>query len=180
MICSDSLLRVADSQETGSLLFHDSASAAEAAAESAEKAVAAAQAAAYIANRDLDNYPNSNYSLEAERFLRRRSDNVPPAHSNRKLDDSNSFGGTDFKGSDDLLSRLRDPKTHRRHSYNAPSVNSDVRFDESDLDDGIETDRLPPPMASSRVRGDPVPRVHPKLPDYDDLAARFEALKYRK
>jgi vacuolar protein sorting-associated protein IST1 len=35
-------------------------------------------------------------------------------------------------------------------------------------------------VPSSHFNLDPVARVHPKLPDYDELAARFEALKYRK
>ncbi|KAK4764011.1 hypothetical protein SAY87_013449 [Trapa incisa] len=173
------------SQEIETMLFHDLASAAEVAAESAKKAIAAAQAAAWIAKRGLDNYPNGNKSQEAERFTRRHSYNMPPSHSTN-FDDSDTLRGSDRKGSNnDLLSHLNDPKVHRRHSYNdaAPSsVNSDIRFDESDLDDEIETERLPPAttaMPSSQVRPDP-PRVHPKLPDYDDLAARFEALKYRK
>ncbi|OWM68262.1 IST1-like protein isoform X2 [Punica granatum] len=171
--------RVTDSQETENTLFQDAASAAEVAAESAKKAVAAAQAAAYLANRGSGNDPNTN-SLEAERFYRRHSYNVPPAHSNTKVDESESFEGSDYKGSDDLLSHLNDPKMYRRHSYNAPSVHSDVKFDESDFEDEIEMDRLPPPVPSSQTKRDPVPLVHPKLPDYDDLAARFEALKYRK
>ncbi|KAI9071382.1 hypothetical protein K1719_046655 [Acacia pycnantha] len=37
--------------------------------------------------------------------------------------------------------------------------------------------RRPPPVPSSQ---DGNARVHPKLPDYDELAARFEALKFKK
>ncbi|KAK4261687.1 hypothetical protein QN277_004650 [Acacia crassicarpa] len=36
---------------------------------------------------------------------------------------------------------------------------------------------LPPPVPSSQ---DGNARVHPKLPDYDELAAGFEALKFKK
>ncbi|XP_011007786.1 PREDICTED: uncharacterized protein LOC105113336 isoform X2 [Populus euphratica] len=80
----------------------------------------------------------------------------------------------------------------RRQSYNSSSPRSDIKFDESDCDEEIETEeppagaypppeRCPPPVPSSHVNLDPVvARVHPKLPDYDELAARFEALKYRK
>lgn len=79
----------------------------------------------------------------------------------------------------------------RRQSYNSSSPHSDIKFDESDCDEEIETEeppagvcpppeRCPPPVPSSHVNLDPVARVHPKLPDYDELAARFEALKYRK
>ncbi|KAK6258118.1 hypothetical protein SCA6_012592 [Theobroma cacao] len=62
-------------------------------------------------------------------------------------------------------------------------------FDESDCDEEIETEdasgsikrppeRSPPPVPSSYDKQDSIHRVHPKLPDYDDLAARFEALKF--
>ncbi|KAJ6678210.1 IST1 FAMILY MEMBER [Salix viminalis] len=81
----------------------------------------------------------------------------------------------------------------RRQSYNSSSAHSGIKFDESDCDEEIETEeppaagvypppeRFPPPVPpSSHVYLDSVARVHPKLPDYDELAARFEALKYRK
>ncbi|KAJ6733305.1 IST1 FAMILY MEMBER [Salix koriyanagi] len=80
----------------------------------------------------------------------------------------------------------------RRQSYNSSSAHSGIKFDESDCDEEIETEeppaagvypppeRFPPPVPSSHVNLDSVARVHPKLPDYDELAARFEALKYRK
>ncbi|KAM1529025.1 uncharacterized protein LOC126606039 [Malus sylvestris] len=80
---------------------------------------------------------------------------------------------------------------YRRYSYNnAPSVHSDIKFDESDCDEEVEMEspprgfhqapERPPPQVPSAARQDSVPRVHPKLPDYDALAARFDALKYRK
>ena len=82
-------------------------------------------------------------------------------------------------------------KTCRRHSYNTPSARSDIKFDESDCDEEIEIEdapgsinfppeRSPPPVLPSHDKQNSIHRVHPKLPDYDDLAARFEALKYRK
>lgn len=84
-------------------------------------------------------------------------------------------------------------KMHRRHSYNAPSAHSDMKSDELDCDGEFEAEspsggfgilppeRPPPPVPSSQVlKQNSAPRVHPKLPDYDSLAARFEALKYRK
>lgn len=85
--------------------------------------------------------------------------------------------------------RMGGQDVHRRHSYNASSPNSEIKFDESDCDEEIEIEdspaaiypppqRHPPPVPSSNV--DPAPRVHPKLPDYDTLAARFEALKYHR
>ncbi|KDP43728.1 hypothetical protein JCGZ_22355 [Jatropha curcas] len=85
---------------------------------------------------------------------------------------------------------LDSQNVYRRHSYNASSPKSQIKFDESDCDEEIEMEdspagiypppptRPPPPIPSSHVA--PVPQVHPKLPDYDALAARFEALKYKK
>ncbi|XP_073293626.1 uncharacterized protein [Primulina huaijiensis] len=74
-------------------------------------------------------------------------------------------------------------KIYRRHSYNVRSTaRSDIKFDESDYEDDSEEMDVPtrgyiqpPPNRQA-----PVARVHPKLPDYDTLAARFEALKHQK
>lgn len=83
-------------------------------------------------------------------------------------------------------------KGYRRHSYHpTSSAHSDIKFDESDCDEEIEAEeppvtflppnRLPPPVPSSSVvKKDGSIRVHPKLPDYDELAARFDALKLKK
>ncbi|KAJ4833382.1 hypothetical protein Tsubulata_032957 [Turnera subulata] len=75
---------------------------------------------------------------------------------------------------------------YRRYSYSASSPHY-TEFDESDCDEEIEMEeppshldppkRSPPPVPSSHVQLDQGPQVHPKLPDYDALAARFEALK---
>ncbi|XVF59870.1 hypothetical protein PTKIN_Ptkin07bG0310400 [Pterospermum kingtungense] len=82
-------------------------------------------------------------------------------------------------------------KTRRRDSYKAPSTYSDIKFDESDCDEEIEVEdasgsinlppeRSPPPIPSSHGKQDSLHRVHPNLPDYDDLEARFEALWSQK
>ncbi|KAF4364708.1 hypothetical protein G4B88_028631 [Cannabis sativa] len=90
-------------------------------------------------------------------------------------------------------------KMYRRHSsYNAPSAHSDIKFDQSDSEEEFEEergngsgggsfgilppDRLPPPVPSSEMlkQDSPAHSVHPKLPDYDALAARFEALKHHR
>ncbi|XP_068345131.1 uncharacterized protein [Pyrus communis] len=80
---------------------------------------------------------------------------------------------------------------YKRYSYNnAPSEHSDIKFDDSDCDEEVEMEspskgfhqapeRTPPPVPSA-ARQDSTPRVHHKLPDYDALAARFDALKNRK
>ncbi|XP_050230507.1 uncharacterized protein LOC126679506 [Mercurialis annua] len=89
----------------------------------------------------------------------------------------------------------------RRQSYNAPfpdhqmdddyrrdnsnyssSPNSEMKFDESDCDEEIEMEESPARSGAPAPHRPPppVPRVHPKLPDYDSLAARFETLKHQK
>lgn len=123
---------------------------------------------------------------------RRHSYNsVSFAHPESKFDDAVSVEKFRFSGDDDVLStHVGAGEMYRRHSYNAPSPRSGMKFDESDYEEDEEAEdpsseaRPPPartpPLAPSSVTRDSVPRVHPKLPDYDDLAARFEALKYRK
>lgn len=71
-------------------------------------------------------------------------------------------------------------EVNRRHSYN--NVPPNVRYDEYDDDDDDAKERprgtnRPPDRPAPHV---PVRRVHPKLPDYDTIAARFEALKHHK
>lgn len=77
-------------------------------------------------------------------------------------------------------------KFNRRHSYNVPPPHSNVKYDE--YDDEEEEDEEEDNMADARTNEAPqrpapqIParRVHPKLPDYDSIAARFEALKQHK
>ncbi|KAE8654794.1 Regulator of Vps4 activity in the MVB pathway protein isoform 2 [Hibiscus syriacus] len=99
------------------------------------------------------------------------------------LNESRSFG-TFYSPSSEEVRPGNDEggKTWRRHSYNnAPAAYSDIKFDESDCDEEIEVeDDLPPPVSRDDKGDSSIHRVHPKLPDYDDLAARFEALKFRK
>ncbi|KAI3994569.1 hypothetical protein MKX01_028313 [Papaver californicum] len=105
-------------------------------------------------------------------------------------------------------------RVQRRHSYNVPKARSNIQFDESeesesDCDEEIEMDKIPPSAGiSAPPPNRPAPKlppshtsevdertgsveksgsysrrnsgVHPKLPDYDILAARFEALKTHK
>lgn len=122
--------------------------------------------------------------IESGNFHRRNSYNAP-MNSDIKFDvcdydEDNKMEGGPIGG-----------KVLRRHSYNDPTVHSDVQWDESDCDEEIEVEsppgctslppeRTPPPVPSSLGKQGSSHRVHPKLPDYDDLAARFEALKYRK
>ncbi|XP_052190198.1 uncharacterized protein LOC127799937 [Diospyros lotus] len=171
--------------------FEDTASAAQAAAESAKKAVAAAEAAAYLAktahNLQVSNNMNV-YSVNKQdhgSLLDNPTGIFMPYHSQ-------SFGGSHYSSNEDKVSTKDAEKANRRHSYNAASSHSDIKFDESDCDEEIdlehppsaEMDLLPnrpaPQVPSTNLKQVPIPRIHPKLPDYDGLAARFEALKYHK
>lgn len=186
--------------------FKDMESAAEAAAESAKKAIAAAQAAAYLANKGTNqvnpspgfnnnfNVSNTNYGLRSYSL----NSSCPLRPSDAPINSQNNMGNGGFLGkvqesqsfgiSHYLSTEERKPDNGdysqaniRRHTYGAPPAHSDIKFDESDCDEEIETEdghpgSCPPPQRHPP----PVPSVHPKLPDYDALAARFEALKYRK
>ncbi|KAL0790931.1 hypothetical protein Bca101_007177 [Brassica carinata] len=85
----------------------------------------------------------------------------------------------------------------RRHSYNSPPLpppaTSEIKFDESDYEEETEPEEgllqsrassLPPnrapPQAPQSRRDSSGHQVHPKLPDYDTLAARFEAIRHSK
>lgn len=153
--------------------FKDVASAAKAAAQSAKDAIAAAQAAAELANKDsLTSFTPNNYTTSArigEKDLGHHQRQYE-SQSFERLGHSNStgFGGRSEDGEKDY---------NRRHTYNVPPRrHSDIKFDESDCDEEIEMEQ---PSSNGKEQNQH-PRIHPKLPDYDILAARFEALKYRK
>ncbi|XP_050373014.1 uncharacterized protein LOC126790711 isoform X2 [Argentina anserina] len=193
---TSSFHRTSGGGEREYLQFADSAAAAAAAAKSASDAMAAAQVAAFLANKDrasanefktlsgnstgekeqdspaVDSY-DADHQHEAERKTHWSESLDKPFSSNNDV----SHGGE----ANNFL--------YRRYSYNAPSENSGIKFDESDTDEEIELEappsgnhqapkRTPPPVPSAAVRQDSLHRVHPKLPDYDTLAARFDALKH--
>lgn len=201
--------------------FENSASAASAAAESANKAIAAAEAAAYLAGKEQrssgfhdswngssvndvnnsqkstakqrspGNSHNSNDDQDMRKIYRRHSyDTTPSVQSYVKFDESDSYEETEVEQRQPPSGIGSPPphrpaemdvrKIHRRHSYNTPSSHSDIKFDESDCDDDDEMESLPSNAPPPGRPAPLAPRVHPKLPDYDSLAARFEALKYRK
>ncbi|KAM0011226.1 putative vacuolar protein sorting-associated protein Ist1 [Helianthus debilis subsp. tardiflorus] len=112
---------------------------------------------------------------------------------------SYNASGVKFDESDcDEQAEIDYNKMNRRHTYNAPPPVSSVKFDEyeSDYDEEIEMEHdhdrdrssgmdngppnrpAPPAPTSGNMKHGQ--RVHPKLPDYDTLAARFEALKHYK
>ncbi|GAB2279745.1 hypothetical protein Dimus_014385 [Dionaea muscipula] len=187
---------------TGNMHFEDAASAAKAAAESANIAVAAAQAAAQLAGTKPYIALDKNYSgLSNISFGTGYMSNpskfgpggaVDEVGKGDRFRESWSFGGSQSTSNESGNVVDCRKVVDRRHSYNAPSACSRVQFDDSDCDEEVETEltcngmkhqppsRDPPPLPTSDTKQEHVPRVHPKLPDYDALAARFEALKYSK
>ncbi|KAK4261684.1 hypothetical protein QN277_004647 [Acacia crassicarpa] len=165
--------------QSGNVQFEDSKSAAEAAAESAMKAVAAAEVAAYMAKKE----EASQRSIYDDKLK-----NGPASTIQETMHRSRSLPRSDHIGEDKMATDMYSEKAYRRYSYNPTSMHSDIKFDESDCDEETEMEeephgvlpppnRRPPPVPSSQ---DGNARVHPKLPDYDELAARFEALKFKK
>ncbi|CAB4287903.1 unnamed protein product [Prunus armeniaca] len=189
--------RTSSSGERGHMHFADSASAAEAAAKSANEAMAAAQVAAYLANKDLSQAPqvplcvNNGFGTPSGHSTGHFMPDCPPVDS-QNIDHQSQACGIDRSHSSrnekTVLSHGDEKKfVYRRYSYNAPSEHSDIRFDESDCDEEVEMEAPPSGFHQAPERPPPPPpsaatisRVHPKLPDYDALAARFDALKFRK
>ncbi|KAH0973171.1 hypothetical protein GBA52_025327 [Prunus armeniaca] len=189
--------RTSSSGERGHMHFADSASAAEAAAKSANDAMAAAQVAAYLANKDFSQAPqvplcvNNGFGTPSGHSTGHFMPDGPPVDS-QNIDHQSQACGIDRSHSSrnekTVLSHGDEKKfVYRRYSYNAPSEHSDIRFDESDCDEEVEMEAPPSGFHQAPERPPPPPpsaatisRVHPKLPDYDALAARFDALKFRK
>lgn len=181
--------RTTNSREDESMHFRDTASAAEAAAKAAKQAIAAAEAAAYLANKGL-NRDAQDLGLNLGFGSSPANSTLTNSHimdhqfkaGDERTTPTQSFGRCSSLKNEETRNVNTDYEmAYRRHSYNP----TDIKFDESDceeetqMDEGAggggvsrPPDRNPPPVPSSRV--------HPKLPDYDTLAARFEALKYRK
>ncbi|THG05388.1 IST1-like protein [Camellia sinensis] len=175
--------RYSGNTERDAMHFQDTASAAEAAAESAKKAMAAAEAAAYLAKQDPSQVSeafgySNNFNGNPINYQDMDDKSEVPAQTYK----SHSVGRSHYSSNEDIMPTNMDVKNvNRRHSYNVPPARCDIKFDESDCDEEIDMEEptdgnhIPPNRPASQV-----PRIHPKLPDYDALAARFEALKYRK
>ncbi|KAK1589163.1 hypothetical protein Q3G72_031121 [Acer saccharum] len=181
-------IRSASEREGRGMYFEDTASAAEAAAESAKNAIAAAQAAAnqFVQPSSFDEIPNASHNNPRPGALSGNSTDLLLSHDHQSEAPRRvHYESQSFDRSNHVVEE--DGKVSRRQSYNAPSAaHSDIKFDESDCDEEIEMEEpppppvRPPPPVPSLGKQDSVHHVHPKLPDYDDLAARFEALKRRK
>ncbi|KAK7263012.1 hypothetical protein RJT34_30596 [Clitoria ternatea] len=183
--------RLSDGGKSGDngMQFEDSKSAAEAAAEAAKKAIAAAEVAAYMAMKD---YNGANSGTIQWNHPANNTRNMTPNSTEEKMYRSQSLPRSDQINSENRFpNQLHGGNGYRRHSYHPTSAyNSDIKFDESDCDEEIEAEepphttlppnRLAPPVPSSLAKKDGSIRVHPKLPDYDELAARFDALKFKK
>ncbi|KAL9689751.1 hypothetical protein QQ045_010140 [Rhodiola kirilowii] len=172
--------------------FNNSEAAAEAASEAAEKAIAAAEAAAFLANKE-PNHVNRRHTFHNTCNAKTDLQSELP----RNTFQSQSFGmnQSHFTPDEDTKSpnSTDERKVSRRHSYNNPRAYSDIKFDDSGSEEESEMgedhhhnvsnfNSAPPPSRPAPVvpssLGTPGPRTHPNLPDYDSLAARFEALKY--
>ncbi|XP_056849303.1 uncharacterized protein LOC108819485 isoform X1 [Raphanus sativus] len=168
--------------------YLDTESAAEAAAELAKQAVEAAEAAAaLLANKDhpagstgqsRDFETSSYYYAENRGICRRHSCNNPCVNESDHSEEA----------------------ARRRQSYNnSPPLpphhprTSEIQFDESDYEEETETEDGPlqsrasslppsrePPQAPQCDESRRDSSVHPKLPDYDTLAARFDAIRHSK
>uniref|UniRef100_A0A7C9ATI4 IST1-like protein n=1 Tax=Opuntia streptacantha TaxID=393608 RepID=A0A7C9ATI4_OPUST len=153
---------------SGGISFKDAASAAKAAADSAKDAIAAAQAAAQLAQ--TGSYGSNHTNVNGSNF-----DNYTRSQSLGK--GRHSSENAEMRPDDMDFNR-------RRHSYNVGGrAHTDIKFDESDCDEDTDMEEQEPwtgPPPSDRASSDANPAVHPKLPDYDTLAARFAALKYHK
>ncbi|XP_038722588.1 uncharacterized protein LOC120014647 isoform X2 [Tripterygium wilfordii] len=131
-------------------------------------------------------------SNEDTRIYRGHSyNNTRPLHSEIKFDESDCDEDIEAEKNPSIESeemkagQMDGGNPRRRHSYDAPSAQLDMKFDESDCEEEMDMgrpppNRPPPPLPPCHGRQDPAPpgpRVHPKLPDYDDI---FEALRHRK
>ncbi|KAG1361036.1 IST1-like protein [Cocos nucifera] len=211
-----------------SMQFRDTASAARAAAESAEKAVSAAQVAAYLAKQHSHPSDHKAATFDTTAYSLNKFNRADGLQT-QSLDSSIQSSVTDDSSVNELKAPGRmfnsqslhlsnymadrsmnttnsdDNKILRRNSCTVRTVNSDIKFDDSDgleseIDEEIDmetsTETRPPPMLplhgnrfeeknpaddkSYTGMVNSIPRVHPKLPDYEELAARFEALKQRR
>ncbi|CAJ1942261.1 unnamed protein product [Sphenostylis stenocarpa] len=184
--------RLSGGGKTDAVHYEDAKSAAEAAAEAAKKAIAAAEVAAYMAKKEFNEAPQP-YVYNGKLYNSEVNSGTFQAKNpstEGKMYRSHSLPRSDQMKSEDSMHNQYGGNDYRRYSYHPTSAHSDIKFDESDCDEEIEAEvppatlppnRLPPPAPSSLSKQDShIHRVHPKLPDYDELAARFDALKFKK
>ncbi|WOK92861.1 IST1-like protein isoform X1 [Canna indica] len=117
-------------------------------------------------NLDGDNMDNMN--LDEQKILRRNSCTPRTVHSDIKFDDSD---GLESDVDEELeVESPPPPKSDPPPSRPAPVLPSQRGRSEEPYDDKY----------SESAKVNTSAHVHPKLPDYEALAARFEALKLRR
>ncbi|CAH1420260.1 unnamed protein product [Lactuca virosa] len=154
-----------------------------------------------LGSRNSDNFDSIDYAKTSRQSSERShiSSAVGDTTTTNTKGDQRRYSynasGVRFDESD---CEIDDSKLFRRHTINTAAphkVSSSLKFDESesDYDEEIEMDHehdhrsggppdrpapgAPAPPSGYMKQGQ---RVHPKLPDYDTLAARFEALRHHK
>ncbi|KAL0726080.1 hypothetical protein Bca4012_022173 [Brassica carinata] len=176
--------------------YHDTESAAEAAAELAKQAVAAAQVAALLANRRDSSTKEFSVSSSSLDHSTRQSETssyyAKPSAENRGISRRHSCNNPNMNEEEHAKTEAEAKETMRRRHTLPP-----VKFDESDYyeedtepEEGplhsrassLQPNRAPPqaPQSAESRRDSSGHQVHPKLPDYDELAARFDAIRQSK
>ncbi|KAG7540232.1 Vacuolar protein sorting-associated protein Ist1 [Arabidopsis thaliana x Arabidopsis arenosa] len=153
----------------------------------------------------MDHYHHHPGSRRESRDSETSSYYAKPSAENRGMGIRHSYNNPGINESDyeeDYTKTKAEAKEtmRRRHSYNSRSVpppaTSEIKFDESDYYEeetepeepshgrvsSLPPNREPPqaPQSGESRRDSSGHHVHPKLPDYDILAARFEAIRHSK
>ena len=166
--------------------FSDTASAAQAAAEFAAKAVSAANSAAQLSKQESSESHQTSFKSTTNRL------------NSHSFDGLNPIENEDSDADSEEVDSRRVLRSNTNVSVGPKRMNSDVKFDDSD---GFQSDgdvekvkvgppcKAPPPLPKdaskendersegSKGSGSTGSRVHPKLPDYEELIARYEALR---
>uniref|UniRef100_A0A453LJD8 IST1-like protein n=1 Tax=Aegilops tauschii subsp. strangulata TaxID=200361 RepID=A0A453LJD8_AEGTS len=215
-----------DNHVGGAMQFKDAASAARAAAESAAQAASAAKAAASLANQnahssdeDDDDDEDWKTTLHESTHSSRRQSMMSNSSRTSRKENASTFDEMRLRGStgrrlsgsnhmedkdSDLLQDLGTGRTRRRNSRAASKVHSEIKFDDSEAEDGSDAEiqssleRRPPRKERYPGNGhheekevedddddfpeppkaNPGSCVHPNMPlDFETLTARFEALR---
>lgn len=153
----------------------------------------------------MDHYHHHLGSRRESRDSETSSYYAKPSAENRGMGIRHSYNNpgineSDYEGDYTKTKAEAKETMRRRHSYNSRSVpppaTSEIKFDESDYYEeetepeepshgrvsSLPPNREPPqaPQSGESRRDSSGHHVHPKLPDYDILAARFEAIRHSK
>lgn len=177
--------------------FSDTASAAQAAAEFAAKAVSAANSAAQLSKQESSQSHQTSFKSTTNRFSSHSFDGLNPienedsdadseevdsrrvlrsntnvgvgpkrVNSDLKFDDSDGFQSDGFQSDEDMEKVKVSPPCRAPPPKRAPPpLPKDASEENGKHSEG------------SKGSGSTGSRVHPKLPDYEELTARYEALR---